>query len=706
MAIQQRLADEPIEALGGEHLAVRIGFHCGEPIVHENKVMRRLDLSGNDVDQAARIEALACGGQVLVSEQVAVHLTGATGLRLHPHGPYPLKGLGSRAVFEVLWDDRQPLRPAGGYRTTVPQFLSEFVGRTEDLTRLADALRERRLVTLVGIGGVGKTRLAVEAASQLHGTELARHGIVFVPFAGVWEDTEDAVWGEAVLAMGPDVARQGDGRESVLASLKDESLILILDNCEAAVCSAASLAYDVLEACPAVRILATSQAPLELPGVEHQLALPPMALPAADATSLEAIEATDSFLLFAARARLLQGWRLDPARAEDLAEVLRLTDGIPLALEQVAAWVVSQDLAYIASSLRERRSRFLISSAHRPEAERHASMHACLDYTCTHLSVPEQEFAVALSVFAGGFRRDDAEAVAETDDTDLLLRQLTVRPLLQSEDSPDGRRYSFLPTVREHLADRLGEREAGLRARHSEHYLQLLVRLDDALRGAQPLLAMSRLRESIDDIRAGMDWAEEAGEDSTVVSYACALGRFLGYRGLGAERVSRCTCGLGAARRLADPVRVAACQNDLGIACSDLPTGDRAANLARAIECYQAALRVRTEQDFPADWATTQNNLGETCRNLPTGDRAAHLAKAIECFQAALRVRTEQDFPADWAGTQNNLAIAYKASGDHRRARACWQLAERGYRAAGLTAEADEVKRQAAKRTRRRSRGG
>ena len=104
----------------------------------------------------------------------------------------------------------------------------------------------------------------------------------------------------------------------------------------------------------------------------------------------------------------------------------------------------------------------------------------------------------------------------------------------------------------------------------------------------------------------------------------------------------------------------AALQNNLGVAYSDLPTGDKGENLAKAIACYEAALRIRTEKDFPSQWAMTQNNLGIAHRNMPTGDKGENLAKAIACYEAALRIHTEKDFPSDWAMTQNNLGVAYR----------------------------------------------
>ncbi|HSY52744.1 MAG TPA: adenylate/guanylate cyclase domain-containing protein [Thermoanaerobaculia bacterium] len=149
------------------------------------------------------------------------------------------------------------------------------------------------------------------------------------------------------------------------------------------------------------------------------------------------------------------------------------------------------------------------------------------------------------------------------------------------------------------------------------------------------------------------------------------------------------------------PADWATTQNNLGTAYQSLPTGDRAENLANAIACYQAALRVWTERDFPADWAMTQNNLGAAYADLPTGDRAENLANAIACFQPALRVRTERDFPADWAQTQSNLgdACADLPTGEAEnigKAIACYQAAERGYSAVGMTHEAEDARKRAA----------
>jgi len=125
-------------------------------------------------------------------------------------------------------------------------------------------------------------------------------------------------------------------------------------------------------------------------------------------------------------------------------------------------------------------------------------------------------------------------------------------------------------------------------------------------------------------------------------------------------------------------------QFNLGLAYAALPTGDRGGNLAHAIACYEAALRVRTEADFPQQWATTQNNLGNAYANLPTGDRGGNLARAIACHEAALRVYTEADFPQDWAATQFNLGLAFWKVGTLGEASRAFAAAARGFRRVGL----------------------
>ena len=148
------------------------------------------------------------------------------------------------------------------------------------------------------------------------------------------------------------------------------------------------------------------------------------------------------------------------------------------------------------------------------------------------------------------------------------------------------------------------------------------------------------------------------------------------------------------------PADWAMTQNNLGVAFRNLPTGDRGENLRRAIACYESALRVRTETDFPSDWAMTQNNLGNAYSNLPKGDREANVRRAIACYESALRVHTETDFPSDWARTNFNLGLTLREIGQFDQSVAAFESAIRGYESVGDAANAENA-RNAAEESRR-----
>jgi tetratricopeptide (TPR) repeat protein len=217
----------------------------------------------------------------------------------------------------------------------------------------------------------------------------------------------------------------------------------------------------------------------------------------------------------------------------------------------------------------------------------------------------------------------------------------------------------MLPTVREYAAERLGDKAETVRQHHAEHFLNVLGRADDQIRGKEQMAGIYRTTADLENIRAGMDTAVRNVDHPTVVTYSQAFHTYFLIKGLFAEMLRRGHQGLTSAEVLEDDELIAGCRNNLGIAYRNLPTGDRGKNLKNAIESYEGALRVYTEDGFPVDWAMTRNNLGAAYWNLPTGDRGENFRNAIECFEATLRVYTEDGFPGDWAMTLNNLGTAY-----------------------------------------------
>jgi tetratricopeptide (TPR) repeat protein len=182
-------------------------------------------------------------------------------------------------------------------------------------------------------------------------------------------------------------------------------------------------------------------------------------------------------------------------------------------------------------------------------------------------------------------------------------------------------------------------------------------------KGGEYLVGAARIDLDFDNIFAGISNCQKFGAHRELINYAFSSSEYLASRGRFAERLVLAQQARIAADSLNDLATQADCDSNLGLAYWNLPSGDRGQNLQRAIACFEAALRIYTERDFPQDWARTQNNLGNAYRNLPSGDRGQNLRRSIGCYEAALRVFTERTFPQDWARTENNLRIVKHALG-------------------------------------------
>ena len=691
LGIQQRLIESPIP-VGQGFLQVRIGLHTGTPIVYRDTVSKLIDLSGTDVNTAARVEGLAGGGQILISEETR---TMAKPKGVHDWGQWELKGLGRLRIFEVLWTGKAPERPSGRAWLEASRFPTRFIGRDAEITTIMDAVLKHRLVTLKGMGGIGKTRLADEVAARV--SQHFEDGVLFAELANI-RDSKESVVSELIMKLDLRPAGFPDEATALLESLRNRRLLLVLDNFEA-VMSVAPFADQLLRQCPGLRLLVTSQRLIGVTG-ERQIEVQPMAAPAALSATAETLRQLDSFELFLDRARLKKsGW--DPSQRETqlVAEILDLTDGIPLSIEMAAAWADRVAFPELRDGLKHNRFEYLKRAGPGAEEKRHASVKACVEWSFNLVSEQEKALLPKVCVFVGGFFADDVAQVCQMENASALLRSLQELSFLSWSESMGKTRYRMLPTVREYAAEKCGDQMAEFQMEHAKHFLKILDRADDQIRGKEQMAGIDRITADIENIRAGLETMLETREHRLVVRYCNAFETYLRMKAAFAELLLRDQQGLLAAEALKDGLLVAGCQNNLGLAYAELPTGDRGANLQRAIECFEAALRVYTERDFPVQWAATQNNLGIAYRNLLTGDRGANLQRAIGCFEAALRVYTERDFPVDWATAQNNLGVAYGdlPTGDRgenlQRAIGCYEAALRGYKAAGLTEKVNLVER-------------
>ncbi|WP_433472830.1 BTAD domain-containing putative transcriptional regulator [Spirillospora sp. CA-142024] len=366
-------------------------------------------------------------------------------------------------------------------RANLPAQLTSFVGREEELRRVGKMLADGRLVTLLGPGGAGKTRLAIEAAGREGGD------VRFVDLAPVVAgEVPKALLGAFGLREGGMRPMPGeqppDAVERLVTALDGRRVLLVLDNCEHVVAPVADLAHRLLSACPELRVLATSREALAITG-EALRPLPPLELPP-EGTPAGEMPGYPAVRLFLDRAEAVRpGFAVDDGNAGAVLRICRALDGLPLAIELAAARLRSLPVAQVATRLDDRFR--LLSRGNRTAAPRHQTLRAVVEWSWDLLDEAEQTLARRLTVFSGGLTLDAAMGVCDLDDADELLVGLADKSLVQS----DGTRYRMLDTVRAFCAERLaeaGEKERFERA-HAEYFAGLARRADPHLRGAAQL---------------------------------------------------------------------------------------------------------------------------------------------------------------------------------------------------------------------------
>jgi predicted ATPase/class 3 adenylate cyclase len=470
---QRRLADAPVR--------VRMGIHTGEPrLTAEGYV-------GMDVHRAARIGAVGHGGQVVVSETTQALL--GDEFELRDLGEHRLKDIDTPIrVFQLGRDEFPPLRSLS--QAQLPIEPAALLGRKRELGDLVRLLgRDRvRLVTLTGPGGIGKTSLAVAAASEL--VESFREGAVLVELAAVREPA---------LVL-PTIAEELGGEESAAEQIAARELLLVLDNLEQVVDAAGEIGR-LLGDCPNLSILATSREPLKIAG-EREFPLRPLA----EAPAVE---------LFRQRAEaVLPGFTADYSR---LAEICRRLDSLPLAIELAAARVKVLPPGELLSRLDRRLP--LLTASRRDLPARQQTLRATIEWSHDLCSPEEQQLFGRVAVFSGGFTLDAAETVceAELDVLEGLLDKSLIRR--------DADRFSMLETIREYAGERLDESGEAheLRRRHAEYLSSLAEEFEDEHLGPEQAQIRERFRKEWDNVRAALDWAVDSGETEVGLRLAGSL---------------------------------------------------------------------------------------------------------------------------------------------------------------------------------------
>jgi predicted ATPase/class 3 adenylate cyclase len=492
---QQELAAHPWPP--GGRIRVRMGLHTGEPTPHEDGYV------GIDVHLAARVAAAAHGGQVVLTEAtralVAGHLpAGAvlTDLGRHRLKDFPQPVALAQLCAPALDASFPPLRTLGE-RTHLPAQPTNLVGRDGELAELRQLVEGGcRLVTLTGPGGSGKTRLAVAVAEAVAGSFA--DGVFFVALdAARSRDVMESTLADA-LGLPADARSPSDVRRF----LADLQLLVVLDNLEQ-LPDAGGVVEELLAAAARVALVATSRRPLHVYG-EHEHPVPPLTLP-----SRGRVEGSGAVALFAERAALVRpGFRVTPDVADDVAEICRLVDGLPLAIELVAA----RSKLLSPKALRTRLAADLdlaISSTARPE--RHRTLRGAVTWSYGLLSPEQQAVFRTLGIFAGDFSLDAVAAVlGDGIDPFAAVEDLVDVSLVAVGEGWGGEpRVRLLRTIAVYARELLtasGDLAAAQR-RHAEHYLAFVEEVAPQLRTAMFLSARDRIEQELDDVRAALEWS-------------------------------------------------------------------------------------------------------------------------------------------------------------------------------------------------------
>jgi predicted ATPase/DNA-binding CsgD family transcriptional regulator/Flp pilus assembly protein TadD len=394
-------------------------------------------------------------------------------------------------------------------RHNLPEPRTSLVGRGREILEVKKALSTTRLLTLTGTGGAGKTRLALEVARDLAG--VYPDGVWLIELAPLSEP--GLVVQEVARTLGLEEQPGRPLLESLIDTLADKEMLVLLDNCEHLTGAAAHLSMVLLDSCPGTRVLATSRERLAAEG-ESTWPVPSLSVPG-ETFTVDDLEGYESVGLFAHRAcKAHPGFRLTPENARAVAEVCIGLEGIPLAIELAAARIGMLSAGQISERLG--RSLDLLTRGERTADPRHRTLRATLDWGYGLLGVPEQALFGRLSVFAGGFTLEAAESVGgsgveEKQVMELLTNLVEKSLVVADEDWERGARYRLLEPVRQYASEKLveGGEEDDSRRRHARFFLALAEEAEPGLRGPHQVEWLDRLQQEHDNLRAALAWSLE-----------------------------------------------------------------------------------------------------------------------------------------------------------------------------------------------------
>ncbi|MGB8908694.1 MAG: tetratricopeptide repeat protein [Candidatus Cybelea sp.] len=489
---QRALAAEDFSAVGG--IRVRMALHAGYAEEHGG------DYVGPALNRVARLVAIGYGGQVLISAAAAELLRDSVldGVELRDLGAHRLKDLARpERIYQLrapdLLDEFPPVRSLEYLPNNLPQQLTSFVGRAGLLAELEERLNEYRLVTLVGTGGSGKTRCAIQTAAEL--LDRYADGVWMVELAPISDPA--LVTTTIAQVLGVREVRNEELLTTLLAYLEQRQMLLVLDNCEHLVDEARRVAGAILGACAGVRILATSREQLGIAG-EHVVRMP-------------SLEVSDAVELFVDRARASDDrFALTNENAPLVSEICRRLDGIPLAVELAAARVKLLSPKQLTEKLNERFR--VLTSGDRSALPRHQTLRATIDWSFDLLDEDARALFRKLAIFVGGWTWAAATAICvdDSDEWEVLaaLSSLVDKSLVAVEPEDEERRYDMLVSIREYARERLveaNEREAAA-TKHAHFYAAFVHDLAPLAQELEDAQWRQLFASELDNVRAAIDW--------------------------------------------------------------------------------------------------------------------------------------------------------------------------------------------------------
>ncbi len=682
----------------GISLRVRQAIHTGEAINSAG------DYYGPTINRCARLRAAGHGGQILLSgatkSVVAARLPGEVSLRFL--GTHRLKDLqDAEEIWQVVADvtapDFPPLRTWTEAPNNLPKALTSFIGRAKALADVAALLAKHSIVTLTGTGGAGKTRLSIECA-RLALTDMP-DGVWLVELADISDPDQIPRAIQAALNL-PAAASTG-GILGVVEAIRDQRLLIVLDNCEHVLHACANVAEAILQGAPNVKILATSREATGAHG-EAVLRIPSLAIPDEKTLDPTELAMNEAVALFLDRATAqAPNFTLTQENSKAVIQICRNLDGIPLALELAAARIRALQPQELANRLEDR---FRLLTGAKGGRSRHQTLHATIEWSYRLLTDLERDLFAQLSVFTGGWSLALAERVCggDIDEFDVLdlLTALIDKSLVSFEASAEGR-YSYPESIRAFSRDQLAMRtedQTAVRERHVSAMATFCMEKVMMQRTADEPIAVEQLVREGANILAAFNQSRTMGDPNRTAQLALGLSASRRRRGYQRNAVPPVDEALFLGEGVLDPLLKAKllCERaglaldllssvqagpmareaaDLAHAHGDTATLIRAENLLGQVALeeldyattrahYQESLRLSELGDSWIEAARLRNNLGILERRDPNGDKDL----AAQHYEAALAIqRSKHDLRGE-AETLNSYGVLEYSRANYPRA--------------------------------------